>query len=194
VTRLEHVQVHVKLSHQRRGDITMVLTSPSGTRSTILKPRPLDSASSGINFDFLTVHNWLEDPTGEWTLEVSDVGSGMKRQASRGQLEEWSLTLWGTDDQLDGSTKQTVAHSAEQGELSEVMNIEENLSNSLQINYHKERGENLDQLIRYLERKVKKQRDDHKRTLKKEQQEDNANHQLQMAIRQLEDILNRVHA
>ncbi|ELU12894.1 hypothetical protein CAPTEDRAFT_52595, partial [Capitella teleta] len=131
VTHLEHVQVQVKVKHPRRGDITMTLTSPSGTESTILKPRPLDNSAEGIDFTFLTVHHWAEDPSGEWTLAVKDIGT--KRGQSRGRLLQWSLTLWGSDseDQVEESPRAGAAHNAEQNEISKVMNIEEDLSNSL---------------------------------------------------------------
>ena len=32
IDSLEHVQIHVKLEHPRRGDVNMFLVSPSGTR------------------------------------------------------------------------------------------------------------------------------------------------------------------
>lgn len=40
---LEHVQARITLKSKRRGDLVIHLTSPSGTRSTILPQRPNDS-------------------------------------------------------------------------------------------------------------------------------------------------------
>lgn len=39
VNYLEHVQAKITLTSQRRGDIKIFLTSPSGTRVTLLTPR-----------------------------------------------------------------------------------------------------------------------------------------------------------
>lgn len=143
INRLEHVQIRVKATHQRRGDLTMTLTSPSGTNSTILKPRPLDGSPEGIDFTFLTVHNWGENPVGKWTLELTDVGGGSKREASRGQLLEWSLILWGTLEkeergQLKSSSAENEAHPAAQSEVSLVMDEEEDSSNNLMIHFNQE--------------------------------------------------------
>lgn len=40
---LEHVQAMITLKSKRRGDLVIHLTSPAGTRSTILPQRPNDS-------------------------------------------------------------------------------------------------------------------------------------------------------
>ena len=57
----------------KRGDISATLTSPSGTVSTILFRRPWDitSAVGYDNWPFRTVLHWGENPTGQWTLQVS---------------------------------------------------------------------------------------------------------------------------
>lgn len=39
VAYLEHVILRINLSHNRRGDLQIFLTSPSGTTSTILERR-----------------------------------------------------------------------------------------------------------------------------------------------------------
>ena len=59
-----------------RGDITVDLTSPNGTVSKLLSQRPRDNSSEGFNeWPFMSVMFWGEDPTGEWTLTVSSLGS-----------------------------------------------------------------------------------------------------------------------
>lgn len=58
------------------GNLRLVLTSPSGTPSTLLMERPRDVVSS--NFDdwpFLSVHFWGENPRGRWTLHVVNAGN-----------------------------------------------------------------------------------------------------------------------
>jgi len=74
-----------------------VLVSPSGTGSNILSHRPLDNSSEGIQFTFMTVHHWGEDPAGTWTLEVEDrpQAGAASSTGRRGRLVSWSLMLYG---------------------------------------------------------------------------------------------------
>ena len=52
----------------------LILTSPRGTRSSLLLPRPKDKlATSFEDWPFLSVHYWGEDPTGQWTLQVAQI-------------------------------------------------------------------------------------------------------------------------
>lgn len=75
VRYLEHVQSKVTLTASRRGDLHIYLTSPLGTRSTLLAQRPNDQAEQGFrNWPFMTVHSWGEEPNGSWTLEVHNGG------------------------------------------------------------------------------------------------------------------------
>ncbi|OWR47458.1 furin convetase precursor [Danaus plexippus plexippus] len=93
VNYLEHVQARVSLSAARRGDLRIALTSPAGTRVTLLAPRPRDSSRAGFNaWPFMSVHMWGESPLGVWQLEVSNEG----RYMGRATLQDWSLTLYGT--------------------------------------------------------------------------------------------------
>ena len=72
---LEHVEVVLSLSFTRRGDLTIYLTSPLGTRSTLLGKRRVDYSSKGFkNWAFMTTHNWEENPKGKWTLEIENAG------------------------------------------------------------------------------------------------------------------------
>ena len=104
IQRLEHVQVSVNMSTRRRGDISVDLISPSGTRSKLLSCRPKDSHVGEWQFTFMTVHSWDEDPAGEWLLEVRDhprmsTLSWLRRD---GIVKEWSLILHGTNDKRRG--------------------------------------------------------------------------------------------
>ncbi|XP_032804422.1 neuroendocrine convertase 2 [Petromyzon marinus] len=103
VRYLEHVQVVVTVNATRRGDLTLNLTSPMGTRSLLLGRRPRDS-DSRVGFHrwpFMTTHTWGEDPRGRWTLEVgfADGAEGPAAAAAAarsGVLSEWTLMLHGT--------------------------------------------------------------------------------------------------
>lgn len=72
IIQLEHVQLYVKLDHTRRGDVQIYLTSPSKTVSEMLSTRKNDNARNGIDFTFMTVHNWGENPSGDWEVKVCD--------------------------------------------------------------------------------------------------------------------------
>ncbi|CAD0202252.1 unnamed protein product [Chrysodeixis includens] len=93
VNYLEHVQARVSLSAARRGDLRIALTSPAGTKVTLLAPRPHDSSRAGFtSWPFMSVHMWGESPLGVWQLEVTNEG----RYMGRATLQDWSLTLYGT--------------------------------------------------------------------------------------------------
>uniref|UniRef100_A0A1I7XFR8 Neuroendocrine convertase 2 n=1 Tax=Heterorhabditis bacteriophora TaxID=37862 RepID=A0A1I7XFR8_HETBA len=66
VRYLEHVQAVVSFNSSRRGDTTLYLVSPMGTRTMILSRRPKDDdAKDGFtNWPFMTTHTWGENPNG----------------------------------------------------------------------------------------------------------------------------------
>ena len=56
---LEHVTVHVWISHERRGDIQIELTSPHGTKSVLARPRRYDEATTGFpGWGFMSLKHW----------------------------------------------------------------------------------------------------------------------------------------
>lgn len=92
---LEHVQAQISLHYSRRGDLRINLTSPNGTQSTLLPPRPNDWQAAGFNkWPFLSVHFWGESPQGEWILEIENVQD--HHHNNEGVLIEWKLVLHGT--------------------------------------------------------------------------------------------------
>ena len=96
VNFLEHVQAHVTVEASRRGDISMYLTSPHGTKSQLLARRPHDSSRAGFHdWPFLTVFCWGENPAGTWELEIQNEG----RYAAT--LTSWSITFHGTSEDPD---------------------------------------------------------------------------------------------
>lgn len=98
VRYLEHVQAKLTLTASRRGDVHIYLTSPMGTRSTLLAQRPIDGSRAGFqSWPFMTVHNWGENPDGLWKLEVHNEG----RFYGRATLKEWNLHLYGTTENPD---------------------------------------------------------------------------------------------
>ncbi|KAL3074976.1 hypothetical protein niasHS_014421 [Heterodera schachtii] len=92
VKYLEHVQAIVTLSAPRRGDIQIYLTSPRGTRSTLLAKRQRDTSRTGFKeWAFMTTHNWGESAYGTWSLEIDNDGN------DDAELLKWELVLHGTD-------------------------------------------------------------------------------------------------
>uniref|UniRef100_A0AAX7UYJ4 P/Homo B domain-containing protein n=1 Tax=Astatotilapia calliptera TaxID=8154 RepID=A0AAX7UYJ4_ASTCA len=87
VAYVEHVVVRVNISHGRRGDLSITLTSPSGTTSQLLANRPLDNSTEGFqNWEFMTAHCWGEQAAGEWTLKIQDTPSQKKDGSKLGLL------------------------------------------------------------------------------------------------------------
>uniref|UniRef100_A0A915PJF1 P/Homo B domain-containing protein n=1 Tax=Setaria digitata TaxID=48799 RepID=A0A915PJF1_9BILA len=88
---LEHVQAIITLTAPKRGDIQIYLTSPSGTRSTLLAKRARDTSRTGFReWAFMTTHNWGEMAVGLWTLEINNDGW------DDAELIRWDLVLYGT--------------------------------------------------------------------------------------------------
>uniref|UniRef100_A0A3B3TR46 Proprotein convertase subtilisin/kexin type 5a n=1 Tax=Poecilia latipinna TaxID=48699 RepID=A0A3B3TR46_9TELE len=101
VVYVEHVVIRVTITHSRRGDLSITLTSPAGTVSQLLAHRPLDNSTEGFqNWEFMTAHSWGEQAAGEWTLKITDTPS-RKRDSSAelGILKMWSLVIYGTAEQ-----------------------------------------------------------------------------------------------
>lgn len=58
-----------------RSEIEIHLTSPAGTRSTLLVQRPLDTSRNGFHaWPFMSVHFWDENPLGVWNIEIHNHG------------------------------------------------------------------------------------------------------------------------
>ncbi|XP_045208278.2 neuroendocrine convertase 2-like [Mercenaria mercenaria] len=89
---LEHVQVHVSFQAVWREYIELHLVSPQCTDSRILRQRRADFYTSRVDWTFMTVFNWGEDPTGNWTIRMDDFIACDNVI----HLYTWTLTLHGT--------------------------------------------------------------------------------------------------
>ncbi|XP_033109522.1 furin-like protease kpc-1 [Anneissia japonica] len=96
VRYLEHVQVKINLYHRRRGQLTITLTSPSGTRSNLLSRRPRDFGKSFQDWPFMTTHSWGESAFGTWRLKIEDQHRYFFSSSISGHLHSWSIILYGT--------------------------------------------------------------------------------------------------
>uniref|UniRef100_A0A8C1E7P3 Neuroendocrine convertase 1 n=1 Tax=Cyprinus carpio carpio TaxID=630221 RepID=A0A8C1E7P3_CYPCA len=106
IVSLEHVQVEVSIEYTRRGDLHITLTSPSGTTTVLLAERERDTSANGFrNWAFMSVHTWGENPTGTWTLKITDTSGRMENE---GQIINWKLILHGTSEKPEHMKKARV--------------------------------------------------------------------------------------
>lgn len=108
---LEHVTVRVWISHTKRGDVEVELTSPGGVRSVLAAKRDGDRDRTGFRgWRFMSVKHWYdccvlqdsfkvvkcfrrgENAVGTWTLKVSDQSS----EGHNGTFHGWRLMFWGS--------------------------------------------------------------------------------------------------
>ena len=88
---VDRVDVAVNISHTYIGDLTVTLTSPSGTTSVLVdRPGNGNASQDNIVFTLDSVQFWGELSNGTWTLAVSDSDAGYT-----GVLNSWTLTVFG---------------------------------------------------------------------------------------------------
>jgi len=90
--RVEHVTLSVSITHTRRSDIEIWLTSPDGMTSQMAYHNANDDADD-LNWTLSTVRNWGENSQGDWVINVSDNYAG-----DSGTVNSLTLTLYGTHD------------------------------------------------------------------------------------------------
>jgi subtilisin family serine protease len=88
--RVESVEVVFNAIHTNRGQLKLLLTSPSGTQS-ILSDFHADSNDNWDNWVLTTKRNWDESAKGTWTLQVLD-----GPLANSGVWNSWKLNIYGT--------------------------------------------------------------------------------------------------
>jgi subtilisin-like proprotein convertase family protein len=70
--RVEQVVLSLGITHPRRGDLDLRITSPSGVTSIFFVPHNDVQADIPLNFPFLSVRHWGENLQGTWTLRITD--------------------------------------------------------------------------------------------------------------------------
>ena len=123
VVQVEHVQVNLSVSARNRGQVEVMLESPSGTKSTLLPQRPLDLSPYGIyKHTLMTVHMWGENPQGTWKLHFMYHGDGGVLEPFGGKrlvnitntLHNWTLIIHGTEVPIDQATPHHYYYNASQ--------------------------------------------------------------------------------
>lgn len=93
--KIEHVELRLRVFTDRKGDLEVVLVSPSGTRS-VLSPSQEnnDDEQSIVNYVFMTTRNWGEGSAGLWTLNIADKYSN----GIEATYNDATLTVHGVQD------------------------------------------------------------------------------------------------
>ena len=92
---LEHVQAVTTLSmiNKYRGSVSIELTSPMGTKSTLLPYRSSDMHREGLHkWPLMTVLTWGENPAGNWIFTMTT------KNGAVASLDGLELVFYGTND------------------------------------------------------------------------------------------------
>lgn len=91
--RVEHITLTMNVEHERRGDLSVELISPTGMKSHLSTARRDDDAAVGYaDWTFMSVAHWGEAGIGKWTVVVKDVKPS---DSKKGIFTDWKLRLWG---------------------------------------------------------------------------------------------------
>jgi len=85
---VEHVEVTFRAQHRRRGDLQIILVSPSGTSSVLAAVH--GDINVDYNWTFGTIRCWGEKSSGSWQIKVYDGKAGIT-----GVLTSWELKIYG---------------------------------------------------------------------------------------------------
>ena len=92
---LESVELMVDIEHSSRGDLDIVLESPSGKESWLAENHA-DSGDDYNNWIFGSVHHWDESSRGVWKLKIRDTDI-----SDFGILKQYELILHGVMNMSD---------------------------------------------------------------------------------------------
>ena len=115
---VERAEVTLNVTHPFIGDLSVLLTSPSGTTSFLLwRPQQNSLSAFGtsqdnIHFTFDTVLDWGENSVGSWFLGIYDNATG-----DVGKFDSWTLNLIGKPVSADDTyiyTSEFAAATADQ--------------------------------------------------------------------------------
>lgn len=88
--RTEHATLALSIAGIPKGNLTITLTSPDGTDSTLCEPHS-DTGNLFTKWKFMTVRNWGENSNGDWTLTITNNGGDI------GSLTDAELVVYGTE-------------------------------------------------------------------------------------------------
>jgi len=94
----EHALVHLTLSHNYIGRLTIQLVSPAGTVAKLAPAATVNPATSLNNYELSARTFWGEPSLGMWTLTITGTQSG-----DSGTFQSWNLVLSGQGIQQPGA-------------------------------------------------------------------------------------------
>ena len=86
----ESVVVYLNITHSSRGDLDIVLISPSGTESLLHPGQRPENTQADESWQLMTVRNWNEPVTGDWTLGIIDQSAGDLSNECI-DIQDWSI-------------------------------------------------------------------------------------------------------
>ncbi len=102
----EHVQLRLRTGHPLRGDLRVILTAPTGTRS-VLQTYGTDTNAGPVDWTYLSTQHFFEPTAGEWRLNLVDEGEGAEGGFLDAELVLHGVPLIDTDrDGLDDAWEQ----------------------------------------------------------------------------------------
>lgn len=108
ISNLEQVTVTLNIKHSSRGDLTMLLKSPSGTVIPIATRRPLDTSSKGLkDWTMMTLAFWGEPIQGVWSLTVKN----SPKTSGTGVFENFRISFWGSLSKTVVESNETFAEA-----------------------------------------------------------------------------------
>lgn len=109
--RVETVAVTLNIEHAYRGDLGIVLRSPSGVGSVLVARSPWDFDSDIQDFTFSSMRHWGESGQGVWKLEITDY-----TVENSGTFQSATLRLTGTAAPAAQFTSQSGYQFVEEGQ------------------------------------------------------------------------------
>lgn len=94
----ESVVVYLSLSHSSRGDLDVILVSPSGTESLLHPGQRPENTQVDELWKLMTVRNWNEPANGNWMLQIVDQSAGdvdSSQSSTANILVSWRIMVYG---------------------------------------------------------------------------------------------------
>ncbi len=86
---IEHVEITLNATHTDRGDLFVILKSPTDSQSVLATVHG-DTGDNYNDWKFTSVAHWGENPNGAWQLTVKDLAPGML-----GGFNNWNIRFHG---------------------------------------------------------------------------------------------------
>jgi large repetitive protein len=119
---LEYVELEFNATHPNRGQLEVVLVSPTGTRSVMAERRGTDTGANYSNWVFTSARHWAESSEGNWTVIVTDRATGQT-----GTFNSFRLNFFGTSANTDANATQVrlLSVASNSGEIFSINNMNE---------------------------------------------------------------------